>query len=139
MQDFELGGIAGRLSSNGRYLEVVGKEGTLFGSVLTMRVAFGNLVSWLTRRMPGIWHDEHLPLETDEAVLTASRICAVNPATALGIFDPVSRSLKQDISPYVGGLQVGKRADLALVRLVGQPGEYEIDVEHVFVGGRLTV
>ena len=137
IEDFEVSGVAGRLSENGGYLQCVGKPGTLFGSVLKMRVAFGNLISWFTRRMRGIWNDEHLPMELDEAVLTASQLCSVNPATALGIFDPSSRFLNQDLSTCVGGLQVGKRADIALVRIVGQPGEYEIDVEHVFVGGRL--
>lgn len=138
VQQFSVSGIAGRLSRNGAYLEVVEKPGTLFGSVLKMPVAFGNLVSWLTRRMPGIWSDEHLPLELDEAILMASKVCSGNPAEAFGLFRPANRRLNQDVSSYVGGLQVGKRADVALVRLVGQPGAYEVDVERVFVGGRLV-
>ena len=138
IEQFEVAGVTGCLSSNGEYLEVVGKENTLFGLVLKMKVAFSNIVSWLTRRMPGIWNDEHLPMDTEEAILSAMTMCSINPAKVLGIFDPPDRWVNQDISVYTGGLQVGKRADLQVVRLIGQPGAYDIDIEQVFQGGRLV-
>jgi len=138
VEEFAVSGIRGRLSENGGYLQVVGKDRTLFGSVLKMKAAFGNLISWLTRRMNGIWHEVHLPMSLDEAVLLASQVCSVNPAMALGVFDPANRVLNQDLSMHTGGLQVGKRADIVLCRVMGHPGEYDLDVEHVFVGGRLV-
>jgi len=79
IDEFEAAGIKGRVSRNRRFLQVVGKENTLFGSMLTMRVAFANWISWLTREMRGIWVDEHAPIELDEAVLIASRLCSVIP------------------------------------------------------------
>ena len=115
----------------------MGKDRTLFGSILTMNVAFANFVSWMTRPMRGIWTDVHEPIELDEAILAATHFCSVNPAKVLEIFDPPSRMLGQDISMYTGGIQVGKRADIALLRLGGEPGAYDVDVSRVFVGGRL--
>ncbi len=136
VSEFEVAGIRGRRSADGQYLEVVGKHRTLFGSMLTMPVAFGNFVSWMTGPMPGIWNDVHDPLDLDEAVLATSRFCSVNAARAMGIFDPPNQKLGQDISMYSGGIQVGKRADVALIRLEGEPGAYGVRTDHVFVKGR---
>jgi len=136
---FEVGGVKGRVSDDGQYLMVEGKENMLFGSMLTMRAAFANWVSWLTRPMPGIWVNEHPALGLDDAVLTASRLCSVNPARALRIFDPVSRYLGQRLEDFTGGLQVGKRADLVLMKISGETGSYEADVKGVFVGGERIV
>jgi N-acetylglucosamine-6-phosphate deacetylase len=138
IEDFELAGIKGHRSENGRYLAVAGKRRTLFGSVLTMRAAFANFLSWLTRPMRGIWKDVHDPLELDEAILAASHFCAANPARALEILDPPNQKLGQDISMCAGGIQVGKRADVALIRVDGEPGEYDVQVVSTFVGGRLV-
>jgi len=106
--------------------------------VLKMKVAFTNIVSWFTREMPGIWNEQHLPIDTEDAILRAVTMCSVNPAKVLGIFDPPNRWLGQDLSVCTGGLQVGKRADVQVVRLIGQPGAYEIEIEQVFQGGRLV-
>ena len=134
---FEVAGIRGRAAEGGRYLAVEGTAQTLFGSLIRMRDAFSNILSWLTRRMPGIWRDEHLPFDTEEAIVDVARMCATNPARALGIFDPASQRLGQDLSGFCGGVQVGKRADLAVIRLDGEPGYYDVAVTHTFVGGRL--
>jgi N-acetylglucosamine-6-phosphate deacetylase len=136
---FEVSGIKGAVSETGDYLKVVEKENTLFGSMLTMRVAFANWVSWLTRQMPGIWVDEHDPLSLDEAILAASHFCATNPARVLGVLDPVSRHLGQKLDGFVGSLEVGKRADVVLLRLNGSPGQYRAAVRSVFVKGRKVV
>ena len=103
-----------------------------------MRVAFANFVSWLTKPMRGIWKDVHDPLDLDEAILAASHFCAVNPARAMEIFDPPNQKLGQDISMCAGGIQVGKRADVALIRVDGEPGQYDVQVVNTFVGGRLV-
>jgi N-acetylglucosamine-6-phosphate deacetylase len=138
VDQFELAGVRGQRSENGRYLAVAGKRRTLFGSVLTMRVAFANFVSWLTQPMRGIWRDVHDPLELDEAILAASHFCSVNPARAMEIFDPPNQKLGQDISRCTGGIQVGKRADVLLLRVQGEPGQYDCQVVNTFVGGRLV-
>lgn len=139
IREFEVSGIKGRVSANGEYLQVVGKENTLFGSVLNMRVAFSNWVSWLTRDMPGIWFDEYAALELDEAVVTTARLCSSNPARALGIYEPVSRRVNEPIDSYCGSLQVGKRADVVLLSLEGEPGKFKAAVHSVFVKGRRVV
>jgi len=136
VREFEVSGIRGCRSAEGRFIHVAGKPWTLFGSILTMPVAFANFVSWMTRPMRGIWNDVHKPLDPDEAVLVASHFCSVNPARALEIFDPPAQRLGQDISRYTGGIQVGKRADVALIRLEGEPGAYSVRAEQVFVRGR---
>ncbi len=138
VEEFEVSGIKGRRSENGAYLEVVGKHNTLFGSMLSMRAAFANFVSWMTKPMRGIWNDIHDPLELDEAVLEAARYCSVNAARVLVIFDPPNRKLGQDISTYTGGIQVGKRADIALIKLEGEPGTYDAKISDVLVRGRLV-
>lgn len=136
---FEVAGIRGQVDNGRQYLMVAGKQNVLFGSIIRMREAFDNLVSWLTRRMPGIWRDEHLAMDTEEALVDVARMCATNAARALGLFEPASQRLGQDLSGYCGSLQVGKRADLAVIRLHGKPGRYHTTVEHTFVGGRLVV
>ena len=138
IEEFELAGIRGRRSEDGRYLSVAGKRRTLFGSVLSMRVALANFLSWLTRPMRGIWKEVHDPLDLDEAILAASQFCSVNPARALEILDPANQKLGQDISMCAGAIQVGKRADVALIRVQGEPGEYDVQVQSTFVGGRLV-
>ena len=138
IEEFELAGVKGRRSEDGRYLAVAGTRRTLFGSVLSMRVAFANFLSWLTKPMRGIWKDVHDPLDLDEAILAASHFCSVNPARAMEIFDPPNQKLGQDLSMCAGGIQVGKRGDVALIRLEGEPGAYDVQVVNTFVGGRLV-
>jgi N-acetylglucosamine-6-phosphate deacetylase len=136
IDEFSVSGVPGRVSDSGEYLEVLGKENTLFGSVLTMDTAFSNWLTWLTRDMRGIWFDEHLPYETDEAVLMATQLCSRNPANLLGLLNPVSRYLDQSLENYMGALRVGRRADIALFRLRGHEGGYKAEVQSVFVDGR---
>lgn len=133
---FEVSGIKGKVSENGRYLQVTEKANTLFGSVLTMSVAFSNWVSWLTRPMPGIWTAEHPPRDTHEAVCIASRLCSVNPALLLGQFEPAALSLGQKLADYTGSLEVGKSADAVLLSLDGEQGNYAADIASAFVRGR---
>ena len=136
--DFSVGGIAGRVSDNGAYLQVLGKANTLFGSVLNMRVGFGNLLSWLTSRMEGIWNEEHSPMGLEEALLAASTMCSANPAAALGLLEPDGPETP-DLADCVGSLEVGKRADLSISSVAGEAGDYELTVEKVFIGGQPVV
>ncbi len=68
VRDFTINGIQGRVDDSGRFVYVVGKERrTLFSSVLTLDVAFGNLLSWLTVDTPGVWTRMHPAISLEEA------------------------------------------------------------------------
>jgi N-acetylglucosamine-6-phosphate deacetylase len=118
---FALGGREGQVHAGGQYVHVKGSAQTLFGSVLAMSQAFGNVVSWLTRDMAGIWHARHPALTLDDALLAAALGCATNPARVIGL--------------AAGSLEPGKSADLVLARLTGKPGNWKIAVRHTFVEG----
>jgi len=136
VEEFTVSGIQGRVSDNRAYLEVVGKKNTLFGSVLKMRVGFGNLLSWLTRPMPGIWNEVHEPLGLEDAILVAVQACCANPSAVLGGFDAARYLPADELGGLAGEVEEGRRADLCLIRVVGAPGKYAIEVDEVFVGGR---
>jgi N-acetylglucosamine-6-phosphate deacetylase len=121
---FVVGGVKGRVAASGRYLVVEGKPNTLFGSVARMSDAFGQLLSWLTTPMHGVWVDEHPAMSTEAALVAAAQMCAGNAARLLG--------LDQSADGHAAGtLEVGKRADLALLQ-----GDYAVEVQDTFVGGR---
>ena len=99
---FNLGGIPGQISKNREYLQVIGKDDTLFGSVLTTDKGFSNVVNWLQEEMTGIWTRKHKKYSLEEAMLTASKMISSNPAKLLGI--------EQEF----GSIEIGKSADLIL-------------------------
>lgn len=129
---FTLGGIRGVISDDGRYVRVAGapagvtpnKRLTLFSSVLTMDVAFGNLLSLLTRRVAGVWTPWHPAMPFRRALTAAARMCATNAATMLGL------------GGETGSIARGKRADLLVGRITGRPGKYRLHVKRVYVAGR---
>ena len=133
VRDFEVEGIAGELNDTGEYLRVLAKEGTLFGSVLRMDRAVRNALDWLTAGLPGVWRERHEPLAVEDALRAVTRLVSENPARALGLFEPdASRSMEE----CVGSLEPGKRADVVVMRVDGEPGGLAVDVEDVFIGGR---
>ena len=99
-------------------------DAMLFGSVLCMRVAFANFLSWLTKPMRGIWKDVHDPLDLDEAILAASHFCSVNPARAMEIFDPPTRSSDRTSACAPAVSRSASVPTFALIRVEGEPGEY---------------
>ena len=121
--DFTLAGIKGRVSGNGKYLQAPGKANTLYGSLLTMDVAFANVVSWLTAGLPGIWNKKHKALDLETAVVRASRMASANPAKLLRVHRET------------GGIEVGKQADILLGGLEGEPGSYALRLHCAFLGG----
>jgi len=135
LSQFTVSGVRGQASANGRYLRTE-KPGILFGSVLRMDVAFSNLISWLSVPFPGIWTEEHPPLPLEECVLYASRMLSGNPARVFGAYHPRDERLNQDLSGYTGGIEVGKRADVILAAVEGEPGSYRLRIRDTFVGGR---
>ena len=121
--DFTLAGVKGRVSENGKYLQAPGKANTLYGSLLTMDVAFANVVSWLTAGLPGIWNKKHKALDLETAVVRASRMASANPAKLLRVHRET------------GGIEVGKQADILLGVLEGEPGSYALRLHCTFLEG----
>jgi len=129
IKKFTLGGVKGRVHPGGGYLEVVGKPGTLFGSVLTMDRAFANLLSWLTGDLDGIWGARRRPMPRNRALVHVARACSTNPAALLNLDNNIG----------VGRLAAGRQADIVLAKLTGRPGKYALKVKHTFVEGRKVV
>ena len=84
VKQFNILGVTGIVSESGDYLKIADREHTLFGSMLTMDVAFSNVLNWLTTPIEGIWHAMHNPLEFEDALLKTSALCSRNPARILG-------------------------------------------------------
>jgi len=132
--EFEIERVRGAMSPNRRYLCVVGKPNTLFGSVLTTDVGFCNVVNWLTVDHAGIWTETHSAMPLDRAVLLAGRCASRNPARVLGLLEPGRAG--RGLSDCLGSLDPGKRADVVVMALHGVPGRFSPEVRHVLVGGR---
>jgi len=128
IREFVINGIPGVINEEEGYVYVKGKEKrTLFSSILTMDRAFGNILSHLTKELPGVWYERHPALSFDEAVLSAARICSTNIAAMLR--DRGGLELES------GALRGGWWADFVVGNIGGGPGEYRLDVEDVFVRG----
>ena len=125
LEQFELLGLKGAVSKNKRYLQVLGTENTLFGSVLKSDVGYANVVSWLTTQMPGTWHRMHEALPLHEALVQASIMFSSNPARILSIFE------KDAIQSGSGSIEVGKSADL----LVADVAHGKFSISHNVLQG----
>ena len=97
LNKFEMLGIKGQVSADGKYLHTAERPDTLFGSSLTMDEAFINLLNWLTTEMEGVWNEYHPPLDFDEALIKASNMCSKNPAKVLGIFNSSEKNIRDQI------------------------------------------
>ena len=126
--DFQMTGNHGRLSEDGRYVYVVGKKPlTLFGSVLTMDVAFSNLLSFLTQDMDGVWYRAHKAMRLERAIPAAARMCATNACSML--------KMHEAEDPETGSIEEGKWADLLVADIEGKAGDYRLGIQKVFVHG----
>jgi N-acetylglucosamine-6-phosphate deacetylase len=123
---FELSGIPGEVSEDRTCVHVRGKPDKLFSSMLTMDVAFSNLLSMLTVPMAGVWMREHAALDFEQAVLSVSKMTATNVHRMTGEIDDVG-----EIAP-------GKRADLVLAKITGKPGNYRLEVHATIVAGKIV-
>jgi len=123
IHSFELCGVPGAVSANRRYLQVTDRADTLFGSVLTSRRGFENVLNWLTREMTGIWYRRHEALPLNDALVTAARMASTNPAHLTGLAD-------------AGSIAPGKRADLLIAAIEHKEEGYEVSLEQVLVGGK---
>ncbi len=136
VRHFTVMGNAGELAPGGEYLRLKGSEQTLFGSVLTMSRAFGNLLSWLTRDLEGVWTPRHRAWTLDDALRAASRACATNAAHVTGMDRPAGAA---PLARDTGTIEPGRCADLVLAALKGKPGDWRIQVKHTFVEGHMAL
>lgn len=127
LEKFELFGLQGVVSKNNDYLQVLGSENTLFGSVLKSNVGFGNIISWLTTETTGTWHRSHKALSQNDALVHTSIMFSSNPARLLGIYDGSNNHAG------TGSIEVGKIADLVIAKLV----EKELFITHTIIQGKI--
>lgn len=126
LTEFSILGVDGKVSENGRYLEVKGRKNTLCGSVLTMDQAFANLLTWFTQDREGVWYENHTALSLEAALIKASALCSRNPAALLGM-------------DQTGVIAAGNLADLVIADITGPNPEYQLKVKKVFLKGREIV
>ncbi len=122
LQTFSIFGVDGQVSKNGRYLQVKGRDHTLFGSALSMDQAFANLLNWFTHDQPGVWYEKHESLPLEEALVNASALCSKNPATLMGW-------------QQTGSIEIGKQADLIIADVLEMESGYEVKIRNLFCNG----
>ena len=124
LREFDIAGIKGRVSEDGRYISVANKPNTLFSSNLTMNRAFENILNWFTTDMQGIWNRRHEALEFEKALVAATKIFSTNPC--------VLTSLEKQ---GCGSIVDGAKADLCVLDITGSAGNYKITVASTIVDG----
>ena len=127
IKEYKINGIAGKLSGNGQYIHIAGKENnnSLFGSVLTMDKAFENLLTWFTQPIEGIWNEKHEPHSFEDALLNASKMCSRNPANILGMNS-------------TGSIEIGNVADLVIAAISKEKSSYKLKINNVLLGGNIV-
>lgn len=123
---FKFGGVPGVISENREYMFIEGREEALFGSLLTMDKAFENILNWLTKDVAGVWYDTHPAISFDDALVTASKMCSLNPAVMVN-------SLGSNIR--TGTISVGNSADLILLKIDSIDSRFKIKIKDLFVEG----
>ena len=126
IKTFQMGGVYGKVSPDGKFLQVAHNPKALFGSCLDMPTACSNLLSWLTQPMPGIWTAEHAPLPVDQALVAVSKMTATNPARLTGLDEQLG----------LGAIADGRTADLTLAALTGKAGAYTLTIRRTWSAGR---
>ncbi len=134
LREFNVFGVNGVISPNGEYIQIADREYALFGSKLTMDIAFSNLLNWLTNPIEGVWYEMHEPFSFEEAVLKASMMCSANPARILGIYE-ANEANPDNNNTCTGSVQIGKTADLLLADIIKQENLYKINIDKIFVNG----
>lgn len=125
VREFMLGGVAGRVSEDGRCAYVVGKANTLCSSLLTMDRAFENLLNWLSSDVPGIWTRIHAKLTFEESMAVAVKMCSTNPNRLMG------RKGFGEIAEHMA-------ADMCILDIKGESGNYTTTVAMTVVDGNIV-
>ena len=125
VESFTLFGLQGAVSESGEYLQNLGQEDCLFGSVLNSDRAFSNVMHWLQNELPGTWHRLHPAHSWEESLVLASKMCSGNPAKLMDWFTGGSNKIG------TGSLEIGKSADL----IVGHFEEGLFKVEQTWING----
>ncbi|NOY77054.1 MAG: amidohydrolase family protein [Calditrichaeota bacterium] len=125
VRHFHISGIRGEVSKGGNYLQVSGHPDTLFGSILTMKKAFENLLSLQTVSHAGIWNREHPAQPFETAVYRTLHMCAFTPLNYLNLR---SQNAPPELMP-------GMDADLLLCDISGDSGDYTLSINTVFLSG----
>lgn len=114
--------VKGRVDKDGSILPV--PPNTLCSSNLTMDRAFQNMLNMFTVDFQGFMIDRKaLPLE--DALRYAS------------LFTSSNQALLQRVLNETGSIDIGKLADLTILRIEGGPGRYKVKIEKTMVAGRL--
>ncbi|MCM8788708.1 MAG: hypothetical protein NC907_02840, partial [Candidatus Omnitrophica bacterium] len=132
VKEFECDGIKGTVDKDQRYVYVTEKgPTTLYGSIATIDKVFSNLLSYLTRPMPGIWHKKHLAIPFEKALCITSACCSTN----------IVRMIKKNNGDNLGTGEIknGKFADLVIGEIKGKPGDYSLKIDSVFIRGEKVV
>ena len=136
-EPFELCGMQGEPADGGAYLRVVRSQeeieatartsdaGALFGAAIGMREVFENLLNLFSVEMRGVNIRNHPALSLEDSIAAASAMCSANPARLLGVEDR-------------GALVEGKRGDLVLLEITGEPGSLEVRVRETIAAGRAS-
>ncbi|MHC4124698.1 MAG: hypothetical protein ACYSSI_14070 [Planctomycetota bacterium] len=127
LENVNISGITGQVSTNKEYIEVKDKKNQLYGSNLTMDRGFENMLNWLSAEMNGIWCSKHNALNFEEALAAASKIYSGNPCALTG--------LKTD---GFGQIADEAKADLCVLDISGSAGNYKTTVESTIVGGDIV-
>ena len=121
LKQFSMFGLTGAVSQNRQYLQMLGSEDTLFGSVLSPNTGFQNVLNWLTTEMTGVWKRHHDAYSLQDSLVMAAKLFSSNPARLINIDQP-------DNSPGTGSIEVGKYADLIIADIKdGDTVEFKIE------------
>lgn len=132
VKEFECDGIKGTVDKDYGYVYVTEKgPTTLYGSLVTIDKVFSNLLSYLTRPMPGIWHKKHKPMTFEKALCITSTCCSTNIVRMIG--------KNNGDKLNTGEIKNGKFADLVVGEIKGKPGDYKLDIQSVFIKGKKVV
>jgi len=128
LKQFSMFGLTGAVSQNRQYLQMLGSEDTLFGSVLSPDTGFTNVLNWLTTEMTGVWQRHHEAYNLNDSLIMSAKLFSTNPAQLIGID-------QQKENPGTGSIEVGKYADLIIADIKdGDVVEFKID--QVFSEGK---
>ncbi|HPP66295.1 MAG TPA: hypothetical protein PKX05_00085 [bacterium] len=128
IKNFTCDGIKGTVDKNYEYVYVTDKGPfTLFGSVATMDKVFSNLLSYLAKPMPGIWHKHHPAINFEKALCMTSMCCSTN----------IAKMIKKNHGENLntGELKNGKYADIVVGNIEEKQGRYKLKIDSVYVRG----